>query len=397
MYFDFMFSFQSAKDQIRPIRVLRIISRMNIGGPAVQISGLMRGLDPKFFEHKLLTGHCDAKESDYLISAANDIYVTRIDGLGRSIKPISDVFALVATIKIIREYRPDIVHTHTAKAGVIGRLASILSGHHSIRVHTFHGHLLQGYFSPWKTKIITFVEFFLGIFTKKLVAVGNKVQNDLIDAGIGNKEKFTVIPPGLVLGDIPSSKNAKKTLNLDPNYSYCSLIGRVTQIKRPDRFLKVVEELVTRKVKVKFIIAGSGELFERTEKLIKEKSLPVLCLGWRSDIELILAASDIVILTSDNEGTPLSLIQAGMAGVPVVSTNVGSVSEIVLNGKTGLITSLDIQDLANAVQTLIEDTALHKKLGDDAKKFTLSNFSVNRLVTDHEALYRGLISSQTIS
>jgi glycosyltransferase involved in cell wall biosynthesis len=370
---------------------------MNVGGPAVQISGLMRGLDPKSFEHKLLTGHCDENESDYLISNANDINVTRIDGLGRSIKPISDVIALIATIKIIREYRPDIVHTHTAKAGVIGRLASILSGHHSIRVHTFHGHLLLGYFSPWKTKIIIFVEFFLGIFTKKLVAVGNKVQKDLIDAGIGNQEKFAVIPPGLVLGDVPSSKNAKKTLNLDSSYSYCSLIGRVTQIKRPDRFLKVVEELVTRKVKVKFIVAGSGELFESTEKLIKEKSLPVLCLGWRSDIELILAASDIVILTSDNEGTPLSLIQAGMAGVPVVSTNVGSVSEIVLNQKTGLITSLNVQDLANAVQTLIDDTALHKKLGDEAKKFTLSHFSVNRLVSDHEALYRGLISSQAIS
>lgn len=397
MYFDFMSGIQSSKDAIRPIRVLRIISRMNIGGPAVQISGLMRGLDTKFFEHKLLTGHCDENESDYLISAAKDINATRIEGLGRSIKPIADINALIDVIKIIREFRPDIVHTHTAKAGVIGRLASILSGHHSIRVHTFHGHLLQGYFSPWKTKVVVFVEFFLGIFTKKLVAVGSNVQRDLIGAGIGNKEKFSVIPPGLTLGELPSSKSAKKTLNLDPNFFYCSLIGRVTQIKRPDRFLEVVEELATRGVNVKFIITGSGELFESTEKLIKEKSLPVLCLGWRSDIELILAASDIVMLTSDNEGTPLSLIQAGMAGIPVVSTNVGSVSEIVLNQKTGLITSIDVQDLADAVQILIEDTALHKKLGNEAKKFTLRHFSVTRLIADHEALYRGLITSQTTS
>jgi glycosyltransferase involved in cell wall biosynthesis len=148
---------------------------------------------------------------------------------------------------------------------------------------------------------------------------------------------------------------------------------------------------------VKFIIAGSGELFDKTEKLIKEKSLPVLCLGWRSDIELILAASDIVILTSDNEGTPLSLIQAGMAGIPVVSTNVGSVSEIVINRKTGLITTRDVQDLADAVQNLIEDTALQKKLGNEAKEFTLNHFSVNRLISDHEALYRALITSQTTS
>jgi glycosyltransferase involved in cell wall biosynthesis len=395
MYFDFMSTFQSAKDSIRPIRVLRIISRMNVGGPAVQISGLMRGLDTASFEHKLLTGHCDENESDYLISTAKDINVTRIDGLGRSIKPIADIRALIDVIKIIREFQPDIVHTHTAKAGVIGRMASILSGHQSIRVHTFHGHLLQGYFSPWKTRVVVFVEFLLGIFTKRLVAVGSNVQRDLIHAGIGNKEKFLVIPPGLTLGEIPSSKSAKKTLNLDTGFFYCSLIGRVTQIKRPDRFLNVVEELVSRNINVKFIIAGSGELFKNTEKLIKEKSLPVLCLGWRSDIELILAASDIVILTSDNEGTPLSLIQAGMAGIPVVSTNVGSVSEIVLNQKTGLITSLDVRDLADAVQSLVEDTALHKKLGGEAQKFTLNNFSVNRLIADHEALYRGLITRQT--
>jgi glycosyltransferase involved in cell wall biosynthesis len=191
--------------------------------------------------------------------------------------------------------------------------------------------------------------------------------------------------------------NAKKTLNLDSNFTYCSLIGRVTQIKRPDRFLDVVEELVSRQLNVKFIIAGSGELFDKTEKLIKEKSLPVLCLGWRSDIELILAASDIVILTSDNEGTPLSLIQAGMAGLPVVSTNVGSVSEIVINRKTGLITTRDVQDLADAVQNLIEDTDLQKKLGNEAKEFTLNHFSVNRLISDHEALYRALITSQTTS
>lgn len=381
----------------RPIRVLRIISRMNVGGPAVQISGLMRGLDSSAFDHKLLTGHCDENESDYLINVAKDVNVTRIDGLGRSIKPVSDLGALISIIRIIRDYKPDIIHTHTAKAGVIGRIASILSGHKSFRVHTFHGHLLHGYFGRTKTNSIILIERILGYFSNNLIAVGQKVQQDLINVGIGSAEKFQIIPPGLQLEDIPTQSEAKKILGLDPSYLYCSLIGRVTNIKRPDRFLGVVEELRKRDVDVKFFIAGSGNLLAETSEEIKSQDLAVKCLGWRSDIEVVLAASDIVLLTSDNEGTPLSLIQAGMVGVPVVSTDVGSVSDIVLNGKTGLVRSLDIQDLADAVESLVEDLNLRQSLGSEAKNFTLKNFSVGRLVSDHENLYRKLVTHPTNS
>jgi glycosyltransferase involved in cell wall biosynthesis len=387
----------SAPELTRPIRVLRIISRMNVGGPAVQITGLMRGLDSTAFDHKLLTGHCDENESDYLINVANDVNVTRIDGLGRSIKPVSDLGALISIIRIIRDYKPDIIHTHTAKAGVIGRIASILSRHRSFRVHTFHGHLLHGYFSRTKTNSIILVERILGYFSNNLIAVGQKVQQDLINAGIGDAEKFQIIPPGLQLEDIPSQIEAKKILGLDPDLLYCSLIGRVTNIKRPDRFLEVVEELRKRNVNVKFFIAGSGNLLSETSKRIRLEDLAVKCLGWRSDIEVILAASDIVLLTSDNEGTPLSLIQAGMVGIPVVSTDVGSVSDIVLNGKTGLVRSLNIQDLADAVESLVEDLHLRQSLGSEAKSFTLKNFSVGRLVADHENLYRKLVTHPTNS
>ena len=370
---------------------------MNISGPAVQICGLMRGLDSSTFDHKLLTGQCDENESDYLINVAKDVNVTRIDGLGRSIKLVSDLSALISIIRIIRNYKPDIIHTHTAKAGVIGRIASILSGHRSFRVHTFHGHLLHGYFSQTKTNSIILIEKILGYFSNNLIAVGQKVQQDLINAGIGSAEKFQIIPPGLRLEEIPSQIEAKEILGLDPGFLYCSLIGRVTNIKRPDRFLGVVEELRKRNVNVKFFIAGSGNLLAETSEKITSEDLPVKCLGWRSDIEVILAASDIVLLTSDNEGTPLALIQAGMVGVPVVSTDVGSVSDIVLNGKTGLIRSLNIQDLADAVESLVEDFKLRQSLGNEAKNFTLNNFSVERLVSDHEILYRKLVTHPTNS
>ncbi len=388
---------RSVETANRPIRVLRIIARMNVGGPAVQVTGLMRGLNPIDFEHRLLTGHCNADEADYLLEAATDIPVTRIDGLGRSIKPIADLTALIAIVKVIREFKPDIIHTHTAKAGVLGRVASIISLHHSVRVHTFHGHLLHGYFGSFKTKLVILIEKNLAFFTYQLLAVGKKVQDELIEVGIGKKEKFAVMPPGLSLGEIPESALAKSELGLNKDHLYCSFIGRVTNIKRPDRFLDVVAELVKRSVKIQFFIAGDGNLLGETKLRIEKEFLPVMCLGWRTDIERVIGASDIVILTSDNEGTPLSLIQAGMAGVPVVSTNVGSVFEVVLNGKTGLVTDVDVIAIADAIESLVVNSELRNRLGNAAQQFTTENFGVARLVKDHETLYRKLITNQANS
>ncbi len=381
----------------RPIRVLRIIARMNVGGPAVQVSGLMRGLDSADFEHRLLTGHCNTDEADYLIETAADIPVTRIDGLGRSIKPIADLSALVAIVKVIREFKPDIIHTHTAKAGVLGRIASIISLHPSMRVHTFHGHLLHGYFGLFKTKLVILIEKTLAIFTDQLLAVGKKVQDELIEVGIGNEKKFAVMPPGLSLGEIPESALAKSELGLQKDLLYCSFIGRVTKIKRPDRFLDVVAELVRRSVKIQFLIAGDGNLLEETKLRIEKDSLPVVCLGWRTDIERVIGASDIVLLTSDNEGTPLSLIQAGMAGVPVVSTNVGSVPEVVIDGETGLVTNGAVTAIADAIESLVVNSELRQQLGSAARQFTAENFGVARLVKDHEVLYRKLIANRANS
>jgi glycosyltransferase involved in cell wall biosynthesis len=377
----------------RPIRVLRIIARMNVGGPAVQISGLMRGMNFKQFEHLLLTGHCDADESDFLMESATDIVTTRIDGLGRSIKPWSDLSALIEIIRAIRKFKPDVIHTHTSKAGVIGRIASLLSLHSSKRVHTFHGHLLHGYFGRFKTRLVIVVEKVLALFSDHLLAVGKKVQDELLSAGIGNASKFTVMPPGVMLGSVPVSINAKRELGLDSNLLYCSFIGRVTDIKRPDRFLDVVSEISKRDIPLFFFIAGDGNLLEEVRQRIEAESLPVTCLGWQTDIEKLLGASDIVVLTSDNEGTPLSLIQAGMAGVPVVSTNVGSVSEVVINGVTGIITDLKVATIANAIETLVNNPELRSNLGHEAKKFTLANFGVERLIQDHENLYRKITSN----
>ena len=175
------------------------------------------------------------------------------------------------------------------------------------------------------------------------------------------------------------------------NVLHCAFIGRVTHIKRPDRFLDVVMEIQRRGVKLEFFIAGDGELLHLCHERIASEDLSVKVLGWQSNIEKVLASADIVVLTSDNEGTPLSLIQAGMAGLPVVTTRVGSVPEVVLDGTTGIITSLDVQEIANALEKLANSKKLRDELGAAAKEFTSVNFGVNRLVQDHELLYKKLL------
>jgi len=375
-----------------PIRVMRIIARMNVGGPAVQVSGLMRGFDPSVFEQELLTGFCAADEADYLEGVATDVNAERIDGLGRSIKPRADLTALFAIVKEIRRFKPDIIHTHTAKAGVVGRIASILSGHKSVRVHTFHGHLLNGYFGARKTKLVVLVEKFLALFTDQLLAVGAKVKDDLLAAGIGKQNKFGVMPPGLQLAEVPSKAAARKELGLHDDTNYCAFIGRMTQIKRPDRFLDVVAEIKSRGIDLHFIVAGAGVLLTYCKERAEAESLPVTFLGWREDIEVVLAAADFVLLTSDNEGTPLSLIQAGMVGIPVVATNVGSTNEIVVDGETGLLTDLSVKELSDAVAKVATDADLRAKMGAAGKEYTMARYGVARLVKDHQDLYLRLLN-----
>ena len=376
---------------------MRIIARMNVGGPAIQVSGLMRGFNPVDFDQRLYTGFCAVDEADYLDTVATDVKAIRIKGFGRRVSLGGDVKAFVSLTKEIRSFKPHIIHTHTAKAGFLGRIASIISLQPSLRVHTFHGHLLNGYFGSLKRLLVVIAEKVLAIFTHQLLAVGDKVRQDLLDAGIGNSKKFGLMPPGLEIGKLPNKLISQESYGLSSSTVQCAFIGRVTQIKRPDRFLDVVSEIKRREVAVDFFMAGDGELLEICRERILCEDLPVQILGWQSDIEKVLAAADIVLLTSDNEGTPLSLIQAGMAGLPVVTTRVGSVPELVLDGITGIITGLDVQEITDALEKLANSNELRAQMGTAAQEFTLANFGVKRLVHDHEELYKKLFANRAKS
>jgi len=372
------------------VKVMQIIARMNVGGPAVIVAELMRGLDKSAFEQILVTGYCDENEADYLDTVATDIKATRIAGLGRSVSLIADLKAFFGLVSLIRKYKPDVIHTHTAKAGVLGRLASLLAGRGAVRVHTFHGHLLHGYFSSSLTKLVILIEKFFAARTKVLIAIGSKVKDDLLAAGIGRADKYRVFFPGLPSPKAISKSTAQSALGISSEVLYCTFVGRLTQIKRPDRLLDVAAECKHRGIDLRFLVAGEGELFEGSKQRALKEQLDVTFFGWRSDINQIFAASDIAILTSDNEGIPLTLIQAAQAGLPVVATNVGSISDIVINESTGYLTATTAAEMADAIEKLVRDTQLRQMMGAAGKAHAERYFSLDRMIKDHSELYRSL-------
>ena len=369
------------------IKVMQIIARMNVGGPAVIVAELMRGLDKGQFEQVLITGYCDETEADYLDEVATDISATRIAGLGRSVSPLADLKAFFGLIKTIKTFKPDVIHTHTAKAGVLGRLASIIAGRGATRIHTFHGHLLHGYFSSWKTSLVIAIEKFLAKRTHFLVAIGNEVKQDLLSAGIGTPAQYKVFFPGLPEPRTASKAEIRKNLELDATAIYCTFVGRLTQIKRPDRLLDVAAAMVKREVDIHFLVAGEGELFESSKARAATETLPVTFLGWRKDIDELFAASDIAILTSDNEGIPLTLIQAAQAALPIIAPRVGSISDIVENDVTGFLTSPAPGAMASALSALATDEKLRIQLGGAGKKRASELFSLERMLRDHTEIY----------
>jgi glycosyltransferase involved in cell wall biosynthesis len=369
------------------IKVMQIIARMNVGGPAVLVADLIRNLDPSKFETRLVTGFCDENESDYLDEVATDIYATRIPGFGRSLSALKDLKAFFLLIFEIRRFRPDVIHTHTAKAGVLGRIACFIARPNAKRVHTFHGHLLNGYFSSQKVQMIVFLEKFLGLITHSFVAIGTQVKNDLVKAGVGNSKKFEVIYPGLQDLDLHSLVDARKSLGLEPEKSYVVFIGRLTQIKRPDRLIELARSINLEYPSTRLLIVGAGELLPELRKLADNEFLPVTFLGWRNDIGMILSASDIAVLCSDNEGIPLTLIQASQAGLPIVSTDVGSVSDIVISGTTGLLTEVSSRGLIEGVSALLDDPLLGQKFGKAGQERASAFFSSRAMIEHHQRLY----------
>ncbi len=360
---------------------------MNVGGPAILITNLLRGLSLAGYKTSLITGYCDDYESDYLEEVAKDIEAIRLPGFGRSISPWNDLKAFFLLLREIRRIKPDIIHTHTAKAGVLGRIAGLIARPSAVRIHTFHGHLLQGYFDLRKVKRIIILEKILGFITFKFVAIGNQVKIDLVKVGISSGKKFEVIYPGLHELDLHDRVIARNGLNIAPEVKIIVFIGRLTLVKRPDRLIDLARWLKVHHPMTCILLAGDGELHEQLTSTAQVESLPMTFLGWRKDIGLILSASDIAVLCSDNEGIPLTLIQASQAGLPIVSTNVGSVSEVVVDGITGILTDVSSEGLIQGISMLLADPEMGNWLGESGKERAKEFFSSASMLDQHKLMY----------
>ena len=361
------------------MRVLHVIARLNVGGTARYITQLANELPKHGIETFVATGFVQGDEIEDPSAASIDLI--RIPALGRSIKPIKDHIARKQLEKIIREVKPDIIHTHTFKAGYIARMKK-----QSVPViHTFHGHLLDDpEFSGFKLKVIIEVERMLAKKSAKLVTVGEIVGQELLAQHVGKKEQYVSIAPGVNALNVTPRTEALKNLGITDNgQPIIGWIARVTGVKNPMRALEVARIIPN----AHFIIAGGGDLFEEVKAAAPAN---VSVIGWAA-AEDVLGASDIILSTSENEGMPVALIEAQLAGKPVVATDVGSVPEVIANHETGQVTNKNPNSIAAAVNTLILDTQKHTAMSTLATSRAQSLFSVDRMINAHVALYKSIV------
>jgi glycosyltransferase involved in cell wall biosynthesis len=375
----------------RPIKIMRIIARMNVGGPAIQITNILNGLPPQEFEQRLYFGSCEAGEVEFISEISGQTRLHRIPGFRRSIGVLSELGVFLHLVREMKCFKPDIIHTHTAKAGLLGRVAAMISGSCAKRVHTFHGHVLHGYFNPLISALYALVERMLAHYTDIIISVGSEVQADLLEYRIGWKCEHRVILPGIQVSARIAKGDALKQLELPSKKLTISFVGRFTPIKRIDRIVEVARLCKRERLDVQFVLAGEGSEFEKIRDTAALESLPMVFLGWRFDVEKILSASDVLILTSDNEGTPIASIQASLLGIPTLATNVGSLQDVVIDGKTGLLTSNNVDDIFSALERLYVEQDLANKLGRGAKNFAEKEFSLKRFLDDYRQLYLSLV------
>lgn len=393
----------SARDAA-PIRVVRIISRLNIGGPAIQAITLTERLEPLGYDTTLIRGREEPDEGS-MDDLADELGVRPV--LIRSLQRnpgFHDVRALFGLVRALRAQRPHIVHSHAAKAGTLGRIAALVAFRRSRRpvlIHTFHGQSLTGYFSRGRSATFLRIERFLARGTDRLIAVSAEVRDELVRLGVAPPEKFEVIPLGFELSpffavdpDRAARRRAfRAELGIRDDARVVTLVARLVPIKRVDRFLRVAT-MLRDLPNVTLLIVGDGELRERLQASPEAQSLGerLVWARFRRDMPDVYFASDVAVQTSDNEGTPVALIEAQAAGVPVVSTAVGGVASAMINGETGHITVVgDDEAMARAIRRYLDAPDQRQSHGARGRRHVTAAFALTELVARLDHLYRGLL------
>ncbi len=383
-------------------KVMRIITRLNVGGPSVHVVDLVAGMDPNRFHQVLVSGKENPSEGSMLDYA-----------LSRNVRPqvvpemassasftYRDARALVKLYRAMRRQRPHIVHTHTAKAGFLGRVAARLA-RVPIVVHTYHGHVLHGYYGRLTTSVLRTMERALGRVTDRVIAVSQQTQRELLAYGVASGPKITVIPLGLnldpYLGCAPLRDEFRSEVGMADGAPLVGIVGRLFQIKNHRLFLQAAARVAVQQPEARFAVVGDGILRSEMERHTQELGIAerVVFTGWRRDLDRIYAGLDVLVVSSDNEGTPASTIEAMASGCPVVATRVGGMPELIVEGENGyLVPPRDPELMASALLRIIDDPATAFRMGQEARDMAVSRYSVERLVADTEALYQELLQAK---
>lgn len=406
-------------------RVLRIINRFNLGGPTHNAAYLSRYL-PGDFETLLVGGSQEAtEEGSHHILRSLGVEPVILPELQREVAPWRDRGAYRRIKELIKEFKPDIVHTHAAKAGAVGRMAAADLGVKAI-VHTFHGHVFHSYFGPVRTALYKNIERFLARRSSRIIAISEKQKQELVEEHrICSAEKVTVIPLGFDLSRFQEEQSRKRALfrkvyGVADDEIAIGIVGRLVPIKNHDLFLDVIAQVGQRTgKKLRAFIVGDGEERERLEQRASALGLsqvsgpyfnghgfghgvngkPVVApatitfTSWIKEVDIVNAGVDIVMLTSLNEGTPVSLIEAQASNKPIVSTRVGGIENVVVPGSTALLSeSGDAAGLADQLSLLIEDDARRQAMGVGGWQHVRDRYHYSRLVGDTAQLYRSLLN-----
>lgn len=376
---------------------MRIIARLNVGGPATHVTLLNEGLTHLGIKCLLVTGMEGAREGSMKdMVTVRQLSMEIIPELGREINPRYDLVTLFKLYRLMRRWQPDIVHTHTAKAGFVGRVAARLAGV-PVVLHTFHGHVFHGYFGAAKTRLFIELEKFCARMSDRLIAISPHLRQEIACYGIADAAKIEVIPLGLELQAmkcLPTRGLLRTQLGLTESVGLIAAVGRLVPIKNIHLFLDAAAIAHQQNPQIRFALIGDGELRQELEAYAQKLAIDdvVIFTGWRRDLPQIYADLDAVIISSNNEGTPASLIEAMAAGCPVISTRVGGVPDIITDGQTGrIVPPQDAEALAKAMLSIFQSPADTRKMADLAREFALHKFNSQRLIRDIDNLYNHLL------
>jgi lipopolysaccharide/colanic/teichoic acid biosynthesis glycosyltransferase/glycosyltransferase involved in cell wall biosynthesis len=387
------------------IKILRVIARMNVGGPAIHVVNLTAGLDPTRFDSRLVTGTENPGEGSLLdLALAHGIEPVVIPEIvGQATLKPRDLKALVALYRLIRRERPHIVHTHAAKPGVLGRVAARLAGV-PVVVHTFHGHILHGYYGPVMTWLLRRMERMLAHRSDRIIAVSEHVKQDLVRYDVAPPDKISVIPLGFDLRPFLDSGEHRgalyRELGLTNGVRLIGIVGRIFPIKNHRLFLDAAARVAVEERSARFVVVGDGVLRPEMEAHARGLGIAdrVTFTGWRRDLPRIYPDLDVLVVSSRNEGTPVSAIEAMASACPVVATRVGGLPDLIEDGETGhLVPSEDAPALAAAILRVLREPDTARRLAEAARAQVRERFRAERLIGDMERLYSELLAEKGVA